>query len=122
MKFKLMIMSLLDWATFKEKDNKVDITDEDDATLVSLLGEDNKVTLIDQVNAELAGVADFKTQLQNAQQVATTAQQETAVAVEAKATAETKLSALESKVAELTATVSKLSDDPETIASVAKVS
>ena len=119
-KFTTMLSKLLGIETISLKDGQLDLTQEQKNSVQDQLGAADMATMIEQVTAELKGVDDIKTQLQAAQQVATTAQQETAVAVEAKATAETKLSALESKVAELTATVNKLSDDPETVASVAK--
>ncbi|MHA7822475.1 hypothetical protein ACVVIH_06905 [Chryseobacterium arthrosphaerae] len=65
MKFQKLMARLLGLAVVESKDNKVNLSDEDREKLKTKLGEADAATLIEQVNLELSGVADAKTELES---------------------------------------------------------
>lgn len=106
MKFWTMLVGLLGVQTLATKEGKPELSAEEQSKLNTMLGEENAATLIDQVTAELAGVEDAKTQLQNAKQSAS----EEAAKVTA---LNAKITELETAKKVLETQVATLSEQPE---------
>ncbi len=88
---------------------------------IILLIRAEKATLIEQVTAELSGIADVKTKLSIATAEAAKAKENEAKAKEENEDANAEITALTAKVNELTSTVNKLSKEPEGEGAVAEV-
>lgn len=106
MKFWTMLIGLLGVQTLNTKEGKPDLSTEDQEKLNTMLGAENAATLIEEVTAELAGVEDVKTQLQQAKQSA--ADQAAKVA-----SLNAKVSELEAEKNNLQTQVATLSEQPE---------
>ncbi|WP_315056834.1 hypothetical protein [Chryseobacterium indoltheticum] len=114
MKFKTMLARLLGLAVVESKDNQVSLSTDQRSQLTALLGEAEAATLIEQVNLEIAGVADAKTELQEVKgKLETTTQQATA------ATAQ--VETLTQELANSQQVIARLADAPETIVETANV-
>lgn len=114
-KFQKMLMSLLGLAMIsKGEDNSVVLTDEQNASLTELLGEEKASLLISQVNAELAEVKTAKEELDEVKVSLEKKEKES----EAKSTSiedlEAKVKSLSTENEKLKTQVEKLSDEPET--------
>ena len=114
MKFKAILMGLLMWTTFKQKDNNVELSEDENAKLIAEIGAEDASLLISQVNAELAGVKSAKAQLAEAKT-------ELAAQVQASEGDKTAIEQLTKKIEDLSTQVStqeglisKLKDEPET--------
>lgn len=115
MKFLTMLARFLGLAKVEQKDNKVDLSEEQQNKLKSLLGTAEAATLIEQANNELAGVADAQTQLREVQSQLATANQENQAVTAQVENLTTQVSTLQSEVADKNKVIEKLADSPETI-------
>lgn len=111
-KFTKMLLGLLGIEALKTKDGLPDLSIEDRNSLENQIGAEDMATLIEQVTAELSGVADARTQLAEARSNLTIAEANTGQ--------------LEGRLAEALATVgtlqeqvATLEDQPDTVLSSA---
>ena len=114
MKFKAILMSLLLWTTMKEKDNQVELSEDERAKLNADIGEADASLLISQVNAELAGVKTAKEELAEAKKELDVKSKESETDKSTLADLTKKIGDLSTKVSAQDALIRKLSDEPET--------
>lgn len=106
-KFMKLLAGLLGLQALATAENSVELSEDQRASLTSMLGEDKAANLIAEANRELAEIEDAKTQLASIQQTAETAQTEN---VELS----TELTELRNQLSQRDGIIAALKDTPDT--------
>lgn len=115
----MMAMGLLNKKELSRgEDGKLSLTEKENETLVSMLGADKAELLVNQVNQELENAKAVSTQLDDTKASLAKKEQENEEKAAAISELEAKVKELEDEKAKLQGQVKKLSNEPETDASV----
>ena len=120
MKFNKMLAKLLGEQVVERKDGQAHLSEEQDAKLKTLLGEEDARILLSQVNAELSEVRTAQEELAEVKSSLEEKEKEVDVQASSVVSLEAKVSELLEVNKDLQAKVDKLSQEPEEMGSINK--